>query len=445
MDEKIGQIDFTPYATKTEVEQTAEALDVKFSSSGGVNLLKNSVGFAGIDFWSVLLDKDSYGVTIGSIDTRQGGTIIEKGSGSAFVLKGAKLSQSFNIATDSLTLSAVIKKPSGVDGYIQVIYDNGTLEKYTLTTSKEYDYEKIQLNIQPTGNNFTVEMYGGLSSEVIITSLMCNVGNVALQWQHSSGEVYNTNVLMDLNGIRVISNQYNGYTSITPEEFSGYAEVDGEMSRVFTLNKDTTEMEKAKVRSEIGMTPIKVIPVQSLQYNGWAFISDSGRNPNLVFNTDYSDGTSNWVAWGTDTERSTVAGSSSIPTGLRVYKTVAGTGSYGITSPWFSMQANTVYTVSFTWTSQYNTGFDIDYMYLREGTPTPTTIKGLPNFDLRNAPKVYGLDSAWRVDFEISHDVDIPVARILIGQFGNGLDNQGFILREFKVEEGKERTQWLPE
>jgi hypothetical protein len=109
------------------------------------------------------------------------------------------------------------------------------------------------------------------------------------------------------------------------------------------------------------------------------------------------------------------------------------------------MQANTVYTVSFTWTSQYNTGFDIDYMYLREGTPTPTTIKGLPNFDLRNAPKVYGLDSAWRVEFEISHDVDIPVARILIGQFGNGLDNQGFILREFKVEEGKERTQWLPE
>ena len=445
MDEKIGQIDFTPYATKTEVEQTATALDVKFSSSGGVNLLKNSVGFAGTDFWSVLLDKDSYGVIIGSIDTRQGGTIIEKGSGSAFVLKGAKLTQSFNVATDNLTLSAVIKKPSGVDGYIQVTYDNGLIEKYTLTTTKEYDYEKIQLNIQPTGNNFTVEMYGGLASEVIITSLMCNVGNVALQWQHSSGEVYNTNVLMDLNGIRVISNQYNGYTSITPEEFSGYAEVDGEMTRVFTLNKDTTEMEKAKVRSEIGMTPIKVIPVQSLQYNGWAFISDSGRNPNLAFNTDYKDGMTNWVSWGSDTDKSIVAGTSSIPTGMRVFRKVAGTGSYGVTTPWFSMVANTVYTVSFTIESKSNSGYSLDYLYLREGTPTPVTLKGLPNVDLSKAPKVYGLDNAWRVEFEITHDVDLPVARLLIGQFGNSKDGQGFILREFKVEEGKERTQWLPE
>lgn len=273
MDEKIGKIDFTPYATKTEVTTTAEALDTKFSSSGGVNLIKNSVGFAGTDFWNVSLDKDSYGVTLGSIDTQQGGTIDEKGSGSAFIIKGAKLSQDFSISANNLTLSAIVKKPTGVSGYIQVEYDSGLVEKYDLLSTKEYDFEKVQFIISPTGNNFTVTLYGGIQNDLIVTSLMVNVGNVALQWQHSSGEVYNTNVLMDLNGIRVISNQYNGYTSITPEEFSGYAEVDGEMKRVFTLNKEVTEMEKVKVRSEIAMSPIKVVPVQGT-YNGWAFIKE---------------------------------------------------------------------------------------------------------------------------------------------------------------------------
>jgi phage minor structural protein len=276
MDEKIGAIDFSPYATKTEVETTAEALDTKFSSSGGVNLIKNSVGFAGTDFWEVNFDKDSYGVIIGSIDTRQDGTIQEKGSGSAFVLQGARLDQSFSINADNITLSAVVKKPAGVYGRITVIYDDDQKVTRGFGSTAEYDYEKIQLNISPKSSNMTVEIYGGKEDELIVTSLMVNVGNVPLQWQHSSGEVYNTNVLMDLNGIRVLSNQYNGYTSITPEEFSGYAEVEGEMKRVFTLNKDTTEMEKAKARSEISMSPIKIVPVQSSVYNGWAFIKDEG-------------------------------------------------------------------------------------------------------------------------------------------------------------------------
>lgn len=273
MDTKIGDIDFSPYATQTDLTTTADGLDAKFSSSGGVNLLKNSVGFAGTDFWEVGITEDEFGNPIGNINTRQGGTVAEKGSGSAFVLQGSTLTQSFNIATENLTLSAVVKKPAGVYGYIQISYDNGQVEKRGFGSTADYDYEKIQLNISPTSNSFTVEMHGDVEDEVIITSLMVNVGNVPLQWQHSSGEVYNTNVLMDLNGIKVISNQYNGYTSITPEEFSGYAEVEGEMKRVFTLNKDTTEMSKVDVEKEISMTPIKIVPVTGT-YNGWAFIGE---------------------------------------------------------------------------------------------------------------------------------------------------------------------------
>lgn len=274
MDEKIGEIDFSPYATQTDLTTTAEGLDAKFSSSGGVNLLKNSVGFAGTDFWTVDIHKDEYDVPVGTVDTRQGGTIAEKGSGSAFVLSDVTLTQSFNIASDNITVSAVIKKDAGTFGRIRIYYD-GTTKDIDLLSADAYDYERVQAIIQPSSNNIKVELYSNdPNNEVIITSLMANVGNVSLQWQHSSGEVYNTNVLMDLNGIKVISNQYNGFTSITPEEFSGYAEVEGEMKRVFTLNKDVTEMSKVDVEKEISMTPIKVVPVTGT-YNGWAFIGES--------------------------------------------------------------------------------------------------------------------------------------------------------------------------
>lgn len=273
VNDKVNSIDLTPFATKSEVEQTANELDFKFSSSGGVNIIKNSVGFAGTDFWDLLLDKDAYGVITGSIDTVQNVELEEKASGSAFVLNGAKLSQDVRNSPQYHTLSFVVKKDAPGEGYVKLTYD-GVEEVVSINAGTSYDYERFQIIVEPNSSNMNVELYGSVDSDLTITGLMLNVGNVPLQWQHSAGEVYNTNVLMDLNGIRVVSNKYNGYTAITPEEFAGWAEVEGEMKKVFTLNKDVTEMSKVKAEEEISMSPIKVVPVSSTLYKGWAFISD---------------------------------------------------------------------------------------------------------------------------------------------------------------------------
>ena len=273
MDNKLSEIDFSPYATTSYVDQTAEALDFKFTSSGGVNLLNNSVGYAGTDFWTVTLDKDEYDVILGEIDTRQDAELGAKGVGSGFVLNGARINQLVVNSPQFHTLAVTVKKGEAGSGYAKLKYDD-TEKVITFEEGVAYDYDKMQIIIEPEGTNIEVEIYGSLGSNLIITGTMLNVGNTSLQWQHGSGEVYNTNVLMDLNGIKVISSQYNGFTSITPEEFSGYAEVDGELRRVFTLNKDVTEMSKAKLEKELSMSPIKVVPIQSAKYNGWAFIED---------------------------------------------------------------------------------------------------------------------------------------------------------------------------
>lgn len=264
----------TLYTRVATVEQTADDLDFKFTSSGGVNLLKNSVGFAGTDFWTVTVDTDGLGQPIGTIDTEQNAELQEQGAGSAFVLAGGKLTQQVSTVSQFYTISTLVKKGTSGSGYLKVIYDD-TEEVVTFDSGTDYNYEQVVLTIQPVSKDLTVEIYGDNAGEVTLTNTMVNVGNTALQWQHSAGEVYNTNVLMDLNGIRVISNTYNGYTAITPEEFAGYAEVGGVMERVFTLNKDVTEMSKVKIDKELSMTPIKVIPVQSANYNGWAFIKET--------------------------------------------------------------------------------------------------------------------------------------------------------------------------
>lgn len=273
IDEKIDAIDFSPYATTSEVEQTAEALDFKFSSSGGVNLLKNSVGYSGSDFWTMKTDLDSYGRPSGIFDTIQGGELDERGVGSGFMLDGVSLKQSISNLPQFHTLSFQVKKGSAGSGYVKISYDDRT-EVVNFPVGTVYDYDKFQVIVEVESNAIEVELYGSGGSGIIFTGVMLNVGNVPLQWQHSAGELYNTNVLMDLNGIKVIASNYEGYTAITPEEFAGYAEVDGEMTRVFTLNKDVTEMSKVKVDKEISMSPIKIVPVKSSQYQGWAFVPE---------------------------------------------------------------------------------------------------------------------------------------------------------------------------
>jgi phage minor structural protein len=279
IDTKINDLDIPALEERVAgVEIQADEIDFKVTHSGGVNLLKNSTGYAHTDFWSVELDVDpTTQIVVGTIDTKQDAELQERGAGAGFVLDGAKLTQTIVNAPQYHTLSGFVKKGTSGSGYVKVTYDNGVTKQVDFLEGTAYDYKKFEELFETTGNTITVEIYG--TGEMVVTGTMLNIGNIPLQWQHSAGEVYNTNVLMDLNGIRVISNVYEGYTAITPEEFAGYAEIPDEdnnlvMTKVFTLNKDVTEMSRVKVDKEIGMTPIKVIPIQSTEYNGWAFIGE---------------------------------------------------------------------------------------------------------------------------------------------------------------------------
>lgn len=256
------------------VTQTATDWQASFKTGSGVNLLFNSVGYAGLDFWTVT-------GTANKVTSNEIKDLKEKGAGNGFRLTGGTIKQvvtTSNAEDLSYTVSVIVSKGTAGTGYLK-IYDGTTTKTQNFVSGTEYKYQKFSLTINPAGNTFTVELNGDAASNIIFTSVMANIGKFPLMWSHAPGEVYNTSVLMDINGIRVSSNTYEGHTVMSPQEFAGYAKVNTSsgpvMKRVFTLNAGTTEVFKLDAEAEIIMAPLKILKVQTASYNGWAFVPGS--------------------------------------------------------------------------------------------------------------------------------------------------------------------------
>ena len=408
LEEGINGIDFSPYVTNSELEQLKDSFNFTVQQAGGVNMLRNSLGFSGMDFWDGargenLLKKSGTPVTTSDylVQTYDMSEIMRAGETYTISLKGAlgagkkKFgawldSASYNLAfleekgggihsatfesidstrtdyskiliyaMDSTTTaqcsvewvklekgstatpwtphpsesgatsliqtiqnddlsnlgfgsgfqidhyhSAVLQQnvqlPEaqtglmyGMSFYMNVqatakgvtagvkIYESGTL-KYTvgLTDSSDTlptDYNRYALVFEPESTDITIELFvnNGDNANVIISGVMLNIGNLALKWQPYPSEIYNTNVKIDINGITVRNNQTDGYTMITPQEFSGYARVNGEMERIFTLNGEVTEVRMLRAEQRITMEPITIFAMDNEINRGWAFVSSS--------------------------------------------------------------------------------------------------------------------------------------------------------------------------
>ena len=131
----------------------------------------------------------------------------------------------------------------------------------------------------PTQPFLNVEIYAEAGTDTIVTDSMLNAGDLTSAWTQANGEILNTQVNINNTGIIVKSSNYeiNGqYTVINPLEFSGYAIVNGIQVKVFSVNGSLTEVEKLKVRSELSMPPIKIIPITTGNNLGWAFVPSGG-------------------------------------------------------------------------------------------------------------------------------------------------------------------------
>uniref|UniRef100_UPI00047D3ECC hypothetical protein n=1 Tax=Bacillus sp. UNC41MFS5 TaxID=1449046 RepID=UPI00047D3ECC len=259
-------------AVSASLTKTANDISAKFTSMGGINLVRNSIGYAGTDLWTIS----------GTMNTLQNQELEQLGFGSGFysaLNTGGYIEQRIPTHVgETYSLSFWMKKSvdNATNGWAGIdVYENGVKKAFIGRGSAggvTSGYELGLYTFSTQYSEITIRITVGSSADAIISGLMLNVGEDALQWQHANGEIYNTNVQMNLNGIKVINGQTQGYTIMSPQEFSGYALVEGTMQRVFTLNGDTTEVTKIDIDKEINMSPLKVIPIVSTASNGWAWI-----------------------------------------------------------------------------------------------------------------------------------------------------------------------------
>jgi predicted nucleic acid-binding Zn-ribbon protein len=285
--EQLDNLNLSTYTEFSELKQETDNITANFTSAGGVNLLKNSVGFAGFEFW----DMSKGFKTVSN-------TELEKlGFGSGFETTGTggrELRQHIYVVEGkSYTLSwwADKRNSSTSNGSLYFQFkttDNETILKQEVwshsTTTNGFEFGSVTYIPDSTGE-IMIRIYGYPEVDATITGLMLNVGEQPLQWTMAHGEIYNTSVRMDMKGIRVSEikkDKETRFTVMTPEKFAGYYDVNGDgiidsstnsPDEVFRMDEDNFIMKKAVIKEEVNLgNNMRISRIESSTNNGWAFI-----------------------------------------------------------------------------------------------------------------------------------------------------------------------------
>lgn len=263
----------------TKVYQDIDNIINSVQNSGGSNMLLNSVMFA----------YDTNGNPT-SWETEGDGTLLISASaealangglaGHVFVLNNKKVRQKVYVTPSNndkekiyYTFSCRISKNLTGSCYVKIY--NAQEEYYIKLNEGESAFYKeyVLQSLVPKDNYYYIEFYGSADSDATFTDNMFATGEYKTQWTQANGEIMNTQVNINLDGVLVKSSIYLGdYTVMSPLEFAGYSNINGTLTKVFSLNKDTTNVKKLRAEDSIAMRPIKVIPITTGNLQGWAFV-----------------------------------------------------------------------------------------------------------------------------------------------------------------------------
>jgi hypothetical protein len=208
------------------VEISANNLTSIFKTSGGSNLLRNSVGYAGTDFW----------LTTGTITTNQNDDMSL--SGSEFILTGdAKLEQIYSTQPGTLYSIAFKYKHIVVGSANNVkveIIGNGNTKTILNTTAAKNEWTTVTLEepYEATTNSPKIVISCAGDDKLEITDLIISQGTNDV-WSGFVDEVYGKKHQLDANGLRLYSETSNRSTNTTSTSYQlkDGSNVVGELTR----------------------------------------------------------------------------------------------------------------------------------------------------------------------------------------------------------------------
>lgn len=260
-------------ANFTQIVQDLTSVITAVQNSGGNNLIKNSVGYVLTpdgkpEQWDVVISSaGSLEVSASSEATNQGSI-----SNNIMVLDGVTLRQRIPVAASDdaaepvkYTFSIKLKK-TAAKGNGSILITDG-INNYTITIASEdepYYREYSIKGIVPRNNYLDITIRGSEGSDFTITDAMLATGDYVAQWQQANGEFANTQVSIDVNGVKVKSSTLaNTHSQQTPLGFLGS---NGNTS--YKLDSDSVTSDKAIIGTEIDLPPLKLIS----RSNGWALV-----------------------------------------------------------------------------------------------------------------------------------------------------------------------------
>lgn len=262
------------------MRQDLRGFDVQIQKSTGfLNFIKNSA------FWSENSSskKLNFWEVEGDISTFSSAEIKNYGGISGRVADfsaGAKLSQELAVVAGEIySFSAKVKKSPLGEFRVRILAEGELLREEIIPVGVSRSWEEIAITkITSPKNSLTLEI-SAISHGASVSDLMFSNTPDKTLWTMAQGEIANTGVVIDEKGITVNSSVHQGDTvEITPLQFAGYSNINGSRQRVFSLNKDTTEVKKLKAEDELSMRPIKIVAIKDGEAQGWAFVENSERS-----------------------------------------------------------------------------------------------------------------------------------------------------------------------
>ncbi len=269
---------------QTNLEQDIDKFKAEVRSSGGSNLLKNSVLFNNelIDKipvgWHLMLGKQPMGVD--NIESLSYGCI--SGRTISNVNGWFMLQQAVTVSTDEY-YSFSIRVKKSIDAYVTVaVLDKvawgeemnkaHVYRRYTLSPGIETNFDLYKIEkIKPISNQLVVSIYiNDKGGSVDFTDIMLNLGETCIPWNTHTSEAVSAAAIMDSAGLNVKTSNYPGSIKIDGRGLAGY--YNG--NRSFGTSKDLTWSDKFQAEKEITMPPIKVVPVTSGERAGWSFVKN---------------------------------------------------------------------------------------------------------------------------------------------------------------------------
>lgn len=263
---RVEGLEISKYVQMTDFNQKADEIDFNIAASGGANMLKNSAGYSGTNFWTV--EGEIYTIQTSDLQEldlniayRLNSTQSIKTYQNVRVTPNVYYSLNFylkNLTNSNVGVKIYEEKDSGFE---QLFY----ISANSLTSG----FQNYRYTFKPSTTNIRIEIAADVNSNALITGLMLNLGTIPVTWSTHPTEVYGSNVSMDLQGVKVRNTATGGYTLMSADEFSIFGAVDGELERIATFTGETTELNKLEIEKELKMGTVSIISFNEENFRGW--------------------------------------------------------------------------------------------------------------------------------------------------------------------------------